>query len=420
VSTNAITTPGELQRRDAETAASAPAQPLEERIYYPQLDGMRFFAFALVYLFHNGVPQWNSWFAPWIRELNRRWPSVGAYLPADLAYRFQNNGWVGVQLFFLLSGFLITTLLLREEAKFGRISLKAFWARRILRIWPLYYLTIALTFFALPLFDGASSWIGYREFLGKHLVAFLAFLGNWSMGVRGPVPYDFVSILWSVCVEEQFYLLCPLVIALVGSRWRLVAVLALMAAGIGARYWYATTNASGLLFQYSTLTHLDTLLGGVLLAIVLFHFPPGRLVRAFLTAFEWPVVLVTVWLFCQPGLAHGTVVHKVWDFVSIWFCSVGLVLVAVAGHGLIAKILGYSRLVWLGKISYGLYMYHEIALWLGKRVFERLGWFPNNEIIQTIATFALTVGLAAISYYSYERPFLRLKRVWTRVPSRPV
>jgi len=76
--------------------------------------------------------------------------------------------------------------------------------------------------------------------------------------------------------------------------------------------------------------------------------------------------------------------------------------------------------VWLGKISYGLYMYHEVALWARGHALSRLTWFPNKEELITIAALALTIGLAAASYYGYERRFLELKRRWTRVPSRPV
>ena len=73
-----------------------------------------------------------------------------------------------------------------------------------------------------------------------------------------------------------------------------------------------------------------------------------------------------------------------------------------------------------GKISYGLYMYHEVALWARGHAFALLPWFPNNEELITIGTLALTIGLAAASYYGYERRFLELKRRWTRVSSRPV
>ena len=90
------------------------------------------------------------------------------------------------------------------------------------------------------------------------------------------------------------------------------------------------------------------------------------------------------------------------------------------GNGWLREALSYSRVVWLGKISYGLYMYHEIAIWLRKRFMYKLGWFANREELFTIATFALVIAMAALSYYAYERRFLVWKRAWTRVPSRPV
>jgi peptidoglycan/LPS O-acetylase OafA/YrhL len=95
-------------------------------------------------------------------------------------------------------------------------------------------------------------------------------------------------------------------------------------------------------------------------------------------------------------------------------------MVAVWGKGRLQTALSYSRIVWLGKISYGLYMYHEVALWARERLQGRLPWFPNKEELLSIGALALTIALAAASYYGYERRFLRLKRTWTRVPSRPV
>ena len=126
----------------AQVEPCPPSSPTEttERIYFPELDGMRFIAFMMVYLFHGGVPQGIM-----ARLIGSR---------AALALRV--NGGFGVQLFFILSGYLIATLLLREEARYGRIALRAFWVRRILRIWPLYYLVVAIGFGLIPLLEGAS------------------------------------------------------------------------------------------------------------------------------------------------------------------------------------------------------------------------------------------------------------------------
>ena len=109
----------------------APGEP-GERVYFPELDGLRFIAFVMVFLFHGGLPE------AFVRQIIGR----------TAARALRENGGYGVQLFFILSGYLITTLLLREEARYGRVALCAFWVRRILRIWPLYYLVILIGFFA--------------------------------------------------------------------------------------------------------------------------------------------------------------------------------------------------------------------------------------------------------------------------------
>ena len=120
---------------------AGPASPRlrpAERIYFPELDGLRFIAFMMVYLFHGGVPQ----------------GIVARLIGSRAAAALRENGGFGVQLFFILSGYLIATLLLREEARYGRIDLRAFWVRRILRIWPLYYLILVIGFGLIPALEG--------------------------------------------------------------------------------------------------------------------------------------------------------------------------------------------------------------------------------------------------------------------------
>lgn len=181
------------------------------RFYYPGLDGIRALAFAMVYGFHAHQFDPSAYLAGWF-ELPMIWlldplveglggPTVSFRLKYWLVRPFQPNGWAGVQVFFVLSGFLITTLLLREKERYGRVDLRAFWVRRALRIWPLYYLVVAIGFGLLPQLGGGTSATAWRERYGAQLPAFLVFLGNWSIIKFGQLP-DQVSILWSVCVEE--------------------------------------------------------------------------------------------------------------------------------------------------------------------------------------------------------------------------
>src|SRR5262249_43136368 len=111
----------------------------------------------MVFLFHQGIPS----------------SVVASFFGRTVARCFRENGWVGVQLFFILSGYLITPLLLREEATYGRVDLKAFWARRILRIWPLFYLTVAIAFLLIPGLEGGLSTSDGRRMIGRHLPWFL-------------------------------------------------------------------------------------------------------------------------------------------------------------------------------------------------------------------------------------------------------
>jgi peptidoglycan/LPS O-acetylase OafA/YrhL len=391
-------------------ATGAPISPIPmaaetaERVYFPELDGLRFVAFMMVYLFHGGVPA---------LVLSR---VIGRTASRAL---IQNGGY-GVQLFFILSGYLIAALLLREEARYGRISLRAFWVRRLLRIWPLYYLIVAVGFFVLPALQGDVKTAGYSDLLRVHLLPFAAFLGNWSMALVRTVPYDWLSVLWSVCVEEQFYVIVPLFIALVAPRLRCWLVALLIVASIAVRWECASRSGSPLLIVYNTFAQFDTLLSGVLLALVLGWDRDRPDLTRWVRWLQWPLYVLIGWGMSHFALGLGTAWHRTWDFVWVWMCGVGIVMTAVWGGGWLRAALSYSRIVWLGKISYGLYMYHEIALWARARIFSQLPWFPNQEELLAIATLALTVALAAGSYYGYERRFLLLKRGWTRVPSRPV
>ncbi len=377
--------------------------PSGERLYFPELDGLRFVAFLMVFFFHGGWPE----------------GMVRTLVGQTAARALRENGGYGVQLFFILSGYLITTLLLREEARYGQIQLKAFWIRRVLRIWPLYYLLIVIGFFVLPGLDGQLGTSHHREMLQAHFLPFLAFLGNWSMALIRPAP-DWLSVLWSVCVEEQFYLIVPLFVAIVTPRLRIPIVASMIVGSVAYRGWCASRFESQLMIVFNTFAQFDTLLSGVLLAMVLGSNRDRPVLTRWLRWLQWPIYAIFGWLLTWPRLGQGTPIHRTFDFVWIWLCGVGIVMVAVWGRGWLQRALAYSRLVWLGKISYGLYMYHEVAIWARDRLDSRMGWFPNKEYLLPIAALALTITLAAGSYHGFERRFLRLKRAWTRVPSRPV
>src|SRR5262249_23426513 len=154
----------------------------------------------------------------------------------------------------------------------------------------------------------------------------------------------------------QFYLVVPLLIAVVVSRYRVALVGILMALSIAARYYFASTSRSPLMVAFNTFAQFDTLLSGVMLALCMgWNRDRPRLAR-WVGWPQWPIYGATAWLFSQESLGRGSVWHSTCDFIWIWMCGIGMIVVAVWGNGWLAKALSYSRIVWLGKISYGLYM----------------------------------------------------------------
>ena len=164
----------------------------QRRFYRPELDCLRFFAFFAVFIFHT-LPQQPDYYSA------RNIPF--ATLIASLA----RAGSFGVDLFFLLSAYLITELLLREKESFGRVHLKSFYVRRILRIWPLYFLAIFIG--VLLTFVDSD-----QHFPVKYVVAFMLLSGHWLQSLIG-APGSVMNSLWSVSFEEQFYLVSPTVVS---------------------------------------------------------------------------------------------------------------------------------------------------------------------------------------------------------------
>jgi peptidoglycan/LPS O-acetylase OafA/YrhL len=355
--------------------------------YQPALDGLRGVAVLAVMAFHGGI----SW---------------------------MTGGYLGVDLFFVLSGFLITTLLLREWAGSGGIALGAFWGRRVRRLFPaLALLLVGVALYAHFVADPATvpslRWDG---------MASLVYVANWRFvfahqsyfsGFTAPSPLRHV---WSLAVEEQWYLFWPPLLVLLLRRFRasvrtlLVVIAGLAAVSIGLMVITTLGTSDTSRAYYGTDTHAQTLLAGAALAVILHRWPvTSRRARGAVQALGVAgAAVVTVMLWRVPGTAR-------------WMYRGGFALFALAGAAVVAgammpragvlkRALRVRPLVWVGKVSYGLYLWHwPVNVWLNpSRVHLGFWWLLG---LRTVVAFAVT----AASYYLLELP-IRLRRWELRRP----
>lgn len=386
------------------------------RFYLPQLDGLRFFAFLLVFIHH----------APRTSGLFGRGSGI-----RSTVHFIEVFGWCGVDLFLVLSAFLITTLLLIEHERRGRISVSGFYVRRMLRIWPLYYLMLLIGFFALPaagLFAPPLGSPAYAKLLNRYLLAYLTLFSNYSVGAWGYPSVATLSHLWTVALEEQFYIVWPalLIILLRFKRASVVwaTLAALLVLTITVRFQLLATSRNPAIWT-NTLSRLDPLILGVGLAF----WRRRHAARA-----AWPTtvlqVLLGVTLVASIGRAPAVQLQLpdvLWQYLAT---AAGFTLILDAALSAspnpFAWLLSRRPLVWLGKISYGLYIYHllgfNVSLLLLQEVQRRFGVrSPAEALTMRIGiALSLTSGTSALSYRFFESYFLKLKERFSRVRSGPV
>jgi peptidoglycan/LPS O-acetylase OafA/YrhL len=372
----------------------APAKAQQQRRFYqPELDGLRFYAFLGVFVFHS-LPSQPAFYHGLHLPLPALWGAV------------VKSGASGVDLFFALSAFLITSLLLRERHETGGISLRLFYIRRILRIWPLYFLVVALgVVLAHTMANQPLPWY--------YVAGYLLFVGNWVHAVFG-APKSICSPLWTVSIEEQFYLIWPLLMKTLERRGMIIAAIVTLLLATLSRVGFVLAGASGGYLYYGSTSRCDSLALGILLALFADRLPKLKWGMRFLLLagglLGW--IVSSAWLIEQPGK-----VSMRW--------VVGRLLVSLASGAILyaclnsrSKLVGGGWVVRLGKISYGLYMLHLVGILIMLSLFHPI-WGWKVLAIKALG-LVMTVVLGFMSYRWVESPFLRLKDRFATVLSRPV
>jgi peptidoglycan/LPS O-acetylase OafA/YrhL len=306
-------------------------------------------------------------------------------------------GWLGVDLFFVLSGYLITTVLLDGKANPDRV--KIFYTRRALRIFPLYYGTLVLALvvpalFGIPFFSDTPDTLASTS---HELAWFWPYLANWSIGLLRPTHPGVLSHFWSLCVEEQFYFVWPWVVwRCQETTARRVAWSAIIVA-IALRVSLVLSHAPVLTVYNLTPCRMDALAIGALVALA-----PKTVV---LRTIRWPAVMAAIALTAIALRFHGL------RPTNAWVETIGFTSGDILGALLVVAALTYSPaalrspiLRWFGTYSYGLYVLHRFVI----RGLEISGWDAGDPTFAVMA-FGLSCVVAWISYNAYELPFLRLK-----------
>jgi peptidoglycan/LPS O-acetylase OafA/YrhL len=377
--------------------------------YRPELDALRFFAFFSVFLFHV-LPDHVSRLSFIPNPVTR---DIIVCITASLSF--------GVCLFFVLSAYLITTLLLREHRTSNKINLREFYIRRILRIWPLYLAVISVAFVACTVFRGFPG--------SKLLAAYVFFSGNllWNLHLPDKIGPLAVGHLWSVSVEEQFYLIFPGLARV--TRMRFLYSLCALVTGVAvcslAYFSHAGIRKDDV--WRSSLVQFMMFSAGIAIAAYFRNRPLPRfsvLARAII------LLLGVASCFCAQYFCR---VSDDRPFAAAQSAIAGYVLVMLGCSALLLAFLGFSAklppaLTYLGKISYGLYVFHPwaitfaayfVALYL-HIPFEQGTGGGHWAAVKILLAGVMTLGMAMASYHFLEKPFLKMKKRFEVVSTRAV
>jgi peptidoglycan/LPS O-acetylase OafA/YrhL len=322
------------------------------------------------------------------------WHHAGGPLPVD--WPMIEAGYHGVTLFFAISGFLITTLLLRERERTGHIDLKAFYIRRSLRIFPLYYAVITL-YIVLVFVLERNSQVG-REFF-NNLPFFLTYTSNWFVPLEGRVIFYFA---WSLAAEEQFYLVWPGLQKLMRPQYAMLIVTAVVVAVTAAQWMTAGYLQSEKSFPLKVLTSVPLAIClGVLLAHAL-HFKRGfnalRLVLGSpMSSLMWMLVFIAAlnWRSAPTIVVHAAAV------MLVGACT-------YREDHILAAVFKNRALTYVGTVSYGVYLLHMLVK---NAVLKSTSGF-NLDIPPTgifVITTVLSVLVAGLSFRYFESFFLEMK-----------
>ena len=366
---------------------------MKKKIFFKNLDGLRFLCFLSIFLFHSFHTEFSEIKATSVYQFIKR----GVF----------GNGNIGVNFFFVLSGFLITYLLIEEKKLNGQINLKNFWIRRILRIWPLFYLCVFIGFIVFPWIKDAMGQISNET---ANPIYYLTFLNNFDFIKNGLPDSSILGVLWSIAIEEQFYLIWPVILYIcpLDKLWLPFGII------IISSLTFRAFNDHYLIHEYHTLSCIGDMTIGATGAWLIsvsqkFKNKIENLSRFQIAAIY--VVFIFIFFF-RDEVMLSNYGMRIFERTIIAFVILLIILEQTFSTNSLFKMARFKKISKLGIITYGLYSLHAVCILVIVTLTKKLGinthlW--EIIVVETPLAFCLTIVVSKISYTYFEGPFLKLK-----------
>lgn len=362
-------------------------EKINRTVYIPALDGLRFVAFLWVFVGH--LPR-----------------------PSSSITKFQYTNWMGVDLFFVLSSFLITVLLVTEFKNTKSISLTSFFARRCLRIFPLYLLVLVFGFFIFPFLSydigPISGSVEYNS-LKKFFIDYVFLFANVTLPIQYLYsPGNVLAPMWSIMVEFQFYLIiCPILIFIIKKDISYIKYLALALILIAISYRFYVVESKYI--YTSLLGRMDSFGFGMVLAFFYIkghiHKYSNRIGFSFL-------ILALVILQLISKMEHPTNSDtSVFIYTYSGLCSFFLIL-AILASNMLSKFFSISFFSFFGKISLGLYLFHTFGIHVSQEYYVP---FIKEPYSRFLLSFLIASCISILSYNFFEKYFMNLKKKFAMI-----
>lgn len=375
---------------------------MNRKIYFDNLDGLRFLCFLSVFFYHS----FHSDFDYILQRPEYGFIKRGIF----------GNGNLGVNFFFVLSGFLITFLLIEEKKLNGRINIGKFWMRRVLRIWPLYFLCVVFGFFVFPMIKAAFGQVPTEI---HSIWPYLTFTSNFEIIRKGLPDCSILGVLWSIAVEEQFYLFWPILLSFIPiKRFHFVFIGVLLISFV-----FRAFNDTIMIHENHSLSCMGDMAIGALGAWLITERSRFKLlivnVSRYKIAAAYSVMLI-IFLFRGEIVRES---HILRIFERSMVASVILFIILEQNYATKSffKMSSFKTFSKLGLITYGLYCLHFLAILITNQILQRFGFNTHLWqvlLLETSISLLLSIWIAKISFRFVERPFLRIKESYSYIIKR--